>query len=505
MSNKKNTPISIYGKNKQIKKVISYTVNNEKYKETIDLDTANGNFGRSLKIEKKVTSFKDLNININPLGIPSTSFELVTNKEELSTIQDDTDRITEYSNFLQKISKEDGATDALDASGMKDIAEGGLAVGHNIPLPGVKSTATVKGDGDTKTEPQDIDEGYKKLFNEPLIYPIDMSVGDNGISQDYMYFEQFLYKAPQAGSITVDKDKLGDVIKRGIGRKTNLGELKGTCKLPIPNKLGVSQGVNWGEGRANSVELGAFQAANASVRDALKGESLGEVFTRLFRGGGKQVGSTFNQLKEDIRNADGTANAGAVVNAVLARSLLGRIGINVDVDQFITRETGSAINPNLELLFGGPQLRTFSFVFNFAPNSAKEARMVRLIQRWFREGMLPQKTSNFGGGGLFLGSPNVFRLCYKNNKRRIKGLNTFKICAVTSVQVDFTPDGVYQSYQDGEAVSQPVRSTMSVTFNELTPIFANDYQPDFENDPSLEDIKDNIDGKNAITEDDLGF
>jgi len=122
--------------------------------------------------------------------------------------------------------------------------------------------------------------------------------------------------------------------------------------------------------------------------------------------------------------------------------------------------------------------------------------------------MLAQKTTDFGNGGsLFLGSPNVFRLCYKNNNRRIKGLNTFKICALTSVQVDFTPDGVYQSYDDDKGVSQPVRSTMKVDFNELTPIFANDYNlnDEGEQDPSIEDLGTNVRGKNAFTEDDLGF
>ena len=123
--------------------------------------------------------------------------------------------------------------------------------------------------------------------------------------------------------------------------------------------------------------------------------------------------------------------------------------------------------------------------------------------------MLPQKTTNFGNGGsLFLGSPNVFRICYKNNKRRIKGLNTFKICACTSVEVDFTPDGIYQSYEDLDADdkpnSMPVRSSMKVTFNELTPIFANDYNYDV-NDDSLTDLGDNIKGDNKFTEDDLGF
>ena len=130
--------------------------------------------------------------------------------------------------------------------------------------------------------------------------------------------------------------------------------------------------------------------------------------------------------------------------------------------------------------------------------------MVRKIQRWFRQGMLPQKTTNFmNGGSLFLGSPNVFRICYKNNTRRIKGLNTFKICALTSAEIDFTPEGVYQSYEDENAESMPIRSTMKVTFNELTPIFANDY--DDLDDPSVEDLDLNVKGDNKFTEDDLGF
>ena len=527
----KNTPISIYGKNKRLKKVITYTVNGKSYKETISLDTANGNFGKSTMIEKKVTSFKNVNTNINPLGIPSTKLELVTNKDELSTIQNDTNRITEYSKFLQKISKEDGATDALDASGMKDIAEGGLAVGHNIPTPDNTDEASVSGDKDAiqQITPNEIFGGYSDIFKKHMKYPRDMFIGrgfgfdGSGLSrgtptigggegsQDYFFIEQFQYKAPQQtkkdGSEKLPT--IGKLSKTGVGRKTNLGDPRGSCILPIPNRLSVSQGVNWGEGRANAVELGAFSAANSAVRNALdeKNSNLGSILKKIFVDGKTQATETFNELADAVRNQSGTANAGSVINAVIARSFLSRIGINVDVNQFITRETGAAINPNLELLFGGPQLRTFSFVFNFAPNDQDEAREVRMIQRWFRQGMLPQKLTNFRGGSLFLGSPNIFRLCYKNNNRRIKGLNTFKICAVTSVQVDFTPDGVYQSYEDEKAVSQPVRSTMAVTFNELTPIFANDYNLDETNkdDTSLSDLGLNISGSSQIAEDDLGF
>ena len=49
----------------------------------------------------------------------------------------------------------------------------------------------------------------------------------------------------------------------------------------------------------------------------------------------------------------------------------------------------------------------------------------------------------------------------------------------------------------------PVRSSMKVTFNELTPIFANDYND--LNDPSMKDLGLNVKDDNAFTEDDLGF
>ena len=190
--------------------------------------------------------------------------------------------------------------------------------------------------------------------------------------------------------------------------------------------------------------------------------------------------------------------------------MLGSIGINVDVDQFITRQTGAAINPNLELLFGGPQLRTFSFNFNFAPQNTEEAVMIRKIQRWFRQGMLPTRSLKTGDRNLFLGSPNVFRLQYKNKNRRIKGLNIIKVCALTACQIDFTPDGTYQSYDDQDAVSMPVRSTMGLTFNELTPLFKDDYfTPTVPyNDLTPQSVKDlgtMVTGQNSIDENDIGF
>ena len=355
---------------------------------------------------------------------------------------------------------------------------------------------------------------------KPLVYPIDMLIGDGTESQDYIFFEQFQYSPPNPleGKMLTDAgmdmeqgntqiNSVENVLKFGVRRETNIKEAYGTCTLPIPNKLGVSNGVSWGEARANAVELAGFSAANKTIRDQLANFDLGQ----LLKSGIQGTGDTLNQLKDQIKDPNpNNPDAGSIISATLAKAVLSKLNINVDIDQFITRQTGAALNPNLELLFGGPQLRTFSFNFDFAPNTAKEADVVRQIQRWFKQGMLPARSGTTGRPqSLFLGSPNVFRIAYKNRGRRIKSLNVIKICALTTCQIDFTPDGTYQSYEDTRAFSQPVRSTMGLTFNELTPIFRDDYgTPQGENfvvDPSISDLGTNLTGDNAISDTDIGF
>ena len=50
----------------------------------------------------------------------------------------------------------------------------------------------------------------------------------------------------------------------------------------------------------------------------------------------------------------------------------------------------------------------------------------------------------------------------------------------------------------------PVRSTMGITFTELTPVFKDDYSPKVES-PSMLDLDTNVTGINAIDENDIGI
>jgi len=451
---------------------------------------------------------------MTPMNVYAPKGKLIKDPELIKTLQASDERNKALKKELDRIyNKEKGGETALgNVDKVKFTSDQGDQNTNQIKSENTNNddeTVDDKKDETTNSfNPATIYESGP--FKDNMIYPTDLL---HLAGQDYMFFEQFQYEPPQPSLTTNIGTNVKTTLRQGVGRGTNISDSRGTCTLPIPNRLSVSDGVNWGEGRANALEATAFGAATQNIGQVLKGDKS---LAALVKDATGQAAGAFTTLKEQMKNIDGNASAATVLNAVLARGILSSIGINVDVDQFLVRQTGQAINPNLELLFGGPKLRSFSFEFNFAPNSASEAVTVRKIQRWFRQGMLAQKMSN-AGTALFLGSPNVFKLAYRNSGKRIKGLNTFKICALTSAQINFTPDGVYQSYEDSEARSMPVRSTMGLTFSELNPIFANDYtfvderdsnnniNPNRTLDTSLLDVKSEISGENKFTKDDLGF
>ena len=510
--------------NRPVSSMIDYevVVDGKTYRIFENIDTSlNGNTGLPLTITARAPE-KVQNVYGNYVY---NDFDALTNPDITNAILNSSDREQIYHtrmNELRVKSLESGTSEQFE----KNLVDNGVyeAIAGSGSINDVKLTTKKSRNEEEnikkieklenkRKEEEAAAERYKEAIqvkNEVLYYPSNL---ETTRGEDYIFIEQFEYSPPQPkGTVNlVPEEGKPSALTKGIGRSTNIvrddkgiEEPRGSCKLPIPNKLGVSNGVSWGEAKANAVELAAFDATASAIGDVIGGaKNIGDVLKEGYQGGGK----IFNELRNQFKNTSGfEANSASIVSAALARATLSSFGINVDVDQFITRQTGAAINPNLELLFGGPQLRTFSFNFNFAPENETEAVMVRKIQRWFRQGMLPTRSYSGADSRLFLGSPNVFRIQYKNMSRRIKGLNIIKICALTSCQIDFTPDGTYQSYDDSESVSMPVRSTMGLTFNELTPIFRDDYVPNSKfQDQSVKDLGTMVTGIDAINEHDIGF
>ncbi len=82
--------------------------------------------------------------------------------------------------------------------------------------------------------------------------------------------------------------------------------------------------------------------------------------------------------------------------------------------------------------------------------------------------------------GLFLKSPNIFQLKYKKGSRPHPFLNLFKKMALVDIGVNYTGSGTYMTYADGT----PVHSKLSLAFQELDPIYKEDYADLMDNDKS---------------------
>ena len=153
------------------------------------------------------------------------------------------------------------------------------------------------------------------------------------------------------------------------------------------------------------------------------------------------------------------------------------LGVNIDVNQAITRVSGAVRNPNLELLFKGPALRSFSFTIRLTPRSPEESKRIRMIIRVLKQHSAVKRNSQVldGDNNFLIGTPDVFKLRYikARTQKDIKGLNKFKTCALNSISVDYTGEaGRFAAYEED---SQPVTTIITLQFTELTPIYDADY------------------------------
>ena len=65
----------------------------------------------------------------------------------------------------------------------------------------------------------------------------------------------------------------------------------------------------------------------------------------------------------------------------------------------------------------------------------------------------------------------VFLLCMQRMQDKMLEADKIKECALTGFNVSYTPDGNYATFEDGVMTSYEI----SMTFQELEPIFNSDY------------------------------
>jgi hypothetical protein len=283
----------------------------------------------------------------------------------------------------------------------------------------------------------------------PLRYP-QKSIGKD---DDYLEIGVIEYVANKS---TLGQDNLKLRSQTEAIQQSNQ-KAKQTIQLPIPSNIGDTNQVNWG-----GETLNALQAAGvANIGDVLTSSNLGKGLIDA----AKSIGTTANKVLTQGGGQDLITNqfTSALVNSFP--------GANTSPEGLLSRATGQVLNPNLELLFSGVNLRSFAFDFDFAPRDEPESNVVKEIIRIFKQSMAPRTGSNTEGAGLFISAPNIFLLKYKSGNQDHPYLNKFKPCALTSMGMNYTGSGSYATYAD----KTPVHMKLSLSFTELNPIYNEDY------------------------------
>ena len=366
------------------------------------------------------------------------------------------------------------------------------------------TTSSTNNNNQQQSTTDDLSQSYtnplrKIAGGRVLQYPIDLDTD----LQDYFEIQIFKYRPANSLPDITKSNQIGAGIggygggsnQRGNRQNFRLQDLQSTIQLPMPPSIKDMNQVDWGSGAMSGLAASVMgPAINALLGGGGQRERFEAAMNKEEVGGikgfAKQLMAYTSGTREGISGSVSALFSGLgdkqfrryeMVNAIAQG--VAALGINIEVDQAITRVSGAVRNPNLELLFKSPTLRNFSFTIRFTPRSSDESKRIRMIIRALKQHsaakvnpQLFQSGTSSDGSNFLLGSPDVFKLRYIKAKTQkdIKGLNKFKTCALNSISVDYTGEvGRFAAYEED---SQPVTTIISLSFTELTPIYDFDYK-----------------------------
>ena len=214
--------------------------------------------------------------------------------------------------------------------------------------------------------------------------------------------------------------------------------------------------------------------------------------------GGKpgQTIANIGQMLTRAAQRGPSVGAQAIVSGLNA--LPGGISGDVNIQDVLGGIGGVILNPNTELMFGGFGLRAFDLSFKMSPRDATEAKEIRRICNTFKKAALPSystapddfwtKSSDAIGkwfnpdakpnddtNSNYIEIPNLCQVTFMSGSEANRYVSQFKTCAITSVNVNYTPDGSYATYGGGTGTDtdskSPVATELTLGFTETKLLF----------------------------------
>lgn len=378
----------------------------------------------------------------------------------------------------------------------KDLLERGQRVGYSSPLPSLSnnalSTSRTGGSGTTSSQFE-----FSKYDVAGLSYPVDL-LGNNRDQEPKNYVIFYINVSVDSRVLRdkkeevvngVTRDLRGDLIGQKF-TKTQVATASGAQGFIAGGGVGVIAG---GKGLLGAAIGALSQAALVNVvspsgdsttaGDAAPGEAKAPTFTRpqkrlkkaialhipnnirtgynvsygeaetagfqALAKGAQEIGNALaNRDKASMKQLGGVA--GDILSAFAIKGTDKAVGIGA----------GLAANPKKEQAFESVDFRTFSFNYQFAPRNKEEARAIVDIIREFKYHMHPEFKEPSAFTYIY---PSEFDIVYYFGTNENLNLHRHTSCVLTSMDIDYAPNGNFSTFDDG----MPTQINVSLTFKEL--------------------------------------
>ena len=207
-----------------------------------------------------------------------------------------------------------------------------------------------------------------------------------------------------------------------------------------------------------------------------EGKAFGNVAAGIIAAGGAKggidgLGKIAGALRGAVNRLSPNTVSAAITN--LAKSITGDTITTGDV---FSSTQGVVRNPNVEVLFQQMSLRTFDLTFKMSPyNKVDELHIKQLISA-FKRAMLPSYSTGsvFGSENrdiqaAFVKVPKLVQVAYMRGSQQNPHLPKYKLCALTDVNINYTPDNNYATFNQAGG---PVSYELKLNFMETKLVFS---------------------------------
>ena len=336
-------------------------------------------------------------------------------------------------------------------------------------------------------------------ISKAVRYPRDLSID---VDSDYVIFEFFEYQPPFKG-VKSKLDKTGGEIAADIFKALGGSGALGVPGYILSAGIKIEDKVNVDDNEYASRTLALYNQSNddekfykktsrnsiilympEDISTGYRASWSGKKFSNVAREALTTAGSdNFASFIENAAKSMASAKDKVIPNAAnktLRETISAITGESIGADDVFGATRGVVINPNVELLFSGHDLRNFTLKYKLVPRNADEAIDIKKIINTFRAAMLP----NFADGDEitfsdsinvaqnFIKVPNVCKISFMTGGNLNSNVPQYKMCAMTQVDVNYTPDGTYATLEDGSMVAYE----LTISFQETKLIFSEEVE-----------------------------